>query len=282
MIEKNTGNRLLINILFKSFVIGLSLLAIVPLILILFYIFKQGIASVNWEFLTSIPKPLGEEGGGIANGIAGTFILLLLASILALPTGIMAGIFMAENNKSPLAYGVRICVEILHGIPSIVIGIIAYLWLVKPIGTFSAFSGGVALAVIMLPVIVRTAEETLKLIPTSLKEASYGLGAPYYLTVLKVILPAGMGGIITGGLLGMARIAGETAPLLFTAFGNSFMSTDLFKPISSLPLIIFNYGRSPYEEWLSLAWGGSFILVAFVFIVNLTAKGISHRWKVTF
>ncbi|MBD3322639.1 MAG: phosphate ABC transporter permease PstA [Chitinivibrionales bacterium] len=282
MKKENAGMRRATDAFFKSTVIVLSLIALVPLFIILFYVFRQGIASINWEFLTHIPRPIGEVGGGIANGIAGTGILLLLASALALPAGIMTGIFIAEKQNSPVAYAARICVEILHGIPSIVIGIIAYLWFVKPAGGFSALSGGIALAIMMLPVVVRTTEETLKLIPPSLKEASFGLGAPYYLTILKVVLPAGMGGIITGALVSIARIAGETAPLLFTAFGNSFMNINILKPISSLPLIIFNYARSSYEEWHSIGWGASFILVVFVLIMNLAAKIISRKWKTAF
>ena len=172
--------------------------------------------------------------------------------------------------------------EILQGIPSIVIGIIAYAWIVITLGTFSAFSGGIALSIMMLPVIVRATEETLKLIPDTLKEASLSLGVPYYRTILKVILPAGASGIATGVLISVARIAGETAPLLFTAFGNPFMEMNVLKPVNSLPLLIFNYATSPYPEWHALAWGASFVLVFFVLALNFFAKVVTRKWKVQF
>ncbi len=172
--------------------------------------------------------------------------------------------------------------EILQGIPSIVIGIIAYAWIVVKIGTFSALSGGIALAVMMLPVIVRATEETLKLIPENLKEASLALGVPYSKTILKVIVPAGLTGILNGILLGVARIAGETAPLLFTAFGSPFMNLNIFKPVDSLPLMIFNYATSPYPEWHAMAWGASFVLVVLVLSVNFFTKVISKKWRVRF
>ena len=177
---------------------------------------------------------------------------------------------------------VMLCVEVLQGIPSIVIGIIAYIWVVKPMGTFSALSGGAALAIMMLPVIVRSTEETLNLIPDTLREASLSLGVPYYSTVLKVVLPAGISGILTGILLSVARIAGETAPLLFTAFGSPFMNYNLLKPINSLPLLIFNYATSPYPEWHSLAWGASLVLVTFVLAANIISKMFSRKWKIQF
>ncbi len=267
---------------FKAGVIFLSFLLILPLLLILYYILKNGISTINWQFLTRLPKPVGEVGGGISNAIIGTVILIIVSCVLSIPLGVGAGIYLSENRRGKLPYLVRLCVEILQGIPSIIIGIIAYIWVVLRIGTFSAFSGGVALAIMMLPVIVRTTEETLKLIPDTLKEASLALGVPYYKTILKVILPAGFSGILTGILLSIARIAGETAPLLFTAFGNPFMNFNVFKPVNSLPLLIFNYATSPYPEWHSLAWGASFVLIAFVLALNLISKRVSRKWKVQF
>jgi phosphate transport system permease protein len=231
-----------------------SVLSIVPLLFILLYIITNGIAVINWQFLTELPKPVGEIGGGMA-----------------------AGIHLSEQRTGRLAYAVRLSAEVLHGIPSIVIGIIAYIWLVVPMGIFSALSGGIALGIMMLPVIVRTTEETLKLIPETLKEASLALGVPYYRTMLKVILPAGLSGILTGILLSIARISGETAPLLFTAFGSPFMDVNILKPVNSMPLLIFNYATSPYPEWHALAWGASFVLVVFVLALNILAKVISRR-----
>jgi len=274
--------RMIADVSFKMVVVILSFATIVPLLLILFYIVKQGITSINWQFLTRLPGPVGETGGGISNALIGTLILILISCLFAVPLGIFAGIYLEEHRRTRFAYLVRLCVEVLQGTPSIVIGIIAYLWIVIRMGSFSALSGGIALGIMMLPVIVKTTEETLKLIPYSLREASLALGVPYYRTILKVIVPAGLSGIITGILLSVARIAGETAPLLFTAFGSPFMSMNVFKPMNSLPLLIFNYATSPYPEWHSLAWGASFVLVALVLALNIIARMVARRWKVQF
>lgn len=268
--------------LFKGGVILLSALSMVPLLLILAYIVSNGAAAVNWRFLTNLPRPVGDAGGGISNALIGTGILILLACVIAIPLGVGTGIFLSEYRKSRLSYAVRLCADVLQGVPSIVIGIIAYAWLVLRAGGFSAMSGGVALGIMMLPVVIKSTEETLKLIPDTLREASLALGVPYHRTVLKVILPAGAGGIVTGVLIGVARIAGETAPLLFTAFGSPFMSYDVLKPMSSLPLVIFNYATSPYPEWHSLAWGASFVLVVFVLGLNIIAKVVTRKWKIQF
>jgi len=237
---------------------------------------------INWDFLTQLPKPVGEWGGGISNALIGTFLLVIIASIFSIPIGILTGIFLSEYRNGQLAYLTRLCTEILQGIPSIVIGIIAYIWLVIPLGSFSALSGGIALGLMMLPVIIMATEETLKLIPDSLREASLALGVSYPRTVLKVILPAGFSGIITGILLGTARIAGETAPLLFTAFGSPYMNYNILKPINSLPLVIFNYASSPYPEWHKLAWGASLVLIILTLILNLFTKLVTKKWKIQF
>jgi len=267
---------------FKAVIILFAAVTIFPLLLILLYIGLNGGAAIDWQFLTSLPKPVGEVGGGISNAIVGTVILIVIASLIAVPLGVFSGIYLYEKQQRRLASLVRLSVEILQGIPSIVIGIIAYAWIVVTLGTFSALSGGIALSIMMLPVIVRATEETLKLIPDTLKEASLSLGVPYYRTVLKVILPAAASGIVTGIIISIARIAGETAPLLFTAFGNSFMEVNIFKPVNALPLLIFNYATSPYPEWHALAWGASFILVFFVLAMNIFAKVVTKRWKVRF
>lgn len=268
--------------LFLFFVLLFAVSSIVPLFFIIFYLTKEGISAINWHFLVNLPKPIGETGGGISNAIVGTFLLVILASAFAIPIGIGAGVYLFEFRRNKLADVIRLSVDILQGIPSIVIGIIAYLWVVKRMGSFSALSGGIALGVMMLPIVIKSTEETLKLIPYSLKEASLALGVSYPRTILKVILPAGLSGILTGVLISIARIAGETAPLLFTAFGNPFMNINLFKPINSLPLLIYNYATSPYPEWHKLAWGASFILIVFVLLLNFIAKGIAKRWKVQF
>jgi phosphate transport system permease protein len=212
----------------------------------------------------------------------GTAILVALACVVAVPLGIGTGIFLSENRKGRLPSVVRLLADVLQGVPSIVIGIVAYAWIVLTMGRFSAVSGGVALGIMMLPVVIKATEETLKLIPDTLREASLALGVPYHRTVLKVVLPAGLGGIMTGILIGVARIAGETAPLLFTAFGSPYMDVNIFKPIASLPLVIFNYATSPYPEWHSLAWGASFVLVVLVLGLNLIAKAVTRRWTVRF
>ncbi|MGA2959375.1 MAG: phosphate ABC transporter permease PstA [Thermodesulfobacteriota bacterium] len=281
-IETSVHRRIWIDKFFKGLIILLSLGSIVPMLLILFLITKNGISVVNWEFLSQLPKPVGEIGGGISNAILGTLWLILLSFIFSVPLGIFAGIFLSEYRAGRLAYLTSLSIEILQGIPSIVIGIIAYVWVVLPMGSFSALSGGVALGIMMLPVIVMATAETLKLIPDSLREASLALGVSYPRTIMKVILPAGLSGILSGILLGIARVTGETAPLLFTAFGSPFMNQNILKPINSLPLTIFNYATSPYPEWHTLAWGASFVLITFVLGLNLITKLVTKKWKVQF
>lgn len=281
-VEKQIVFRNKKNKAFKGIIIAVTILATLPLLFILFYIFKQGIAAINWDFFTNMPKPVGEAGGGIANALVGTILILLVSCVLAIPTGIIIGIYLSEETKSKLAYYCRLSVDVLQGIPSIVIGIIIYEWVVRPLGGFSAFSGSMALALMMLPSIIKSTEETLKLLPGSLKEASLALGVPYYKTILKIIVPTGLGGITAGVILSIARVIGETAPLLFTSFGNAFMTTDIFKPMSSLPLIIFNYATSPYADWHQLAWGASLLLILMVLLLNVITKIVQHKWKVQF
>jgi len=274
--------RILYDKLFKTTVVLLTFCSILPMFFILFFITSKGISVINWRFLTQLPKPVGEIGGGISNAIIGTLMLIGIGTAFSVPVGILTGIFLSESREGKLASLTRLCVETLQGVPSIVIGIIAYIWLVVSMGSFSALSGGVALGLMMLPVIITATEETLKLIPGSLKEASLALGVSYPRTILKVILPAGLSGIATGVLLSIARVAGETAPLLFTAFGSPFMNLNILKPVNSLPLMIFNYATSPYPEWHKLAWGASFILIVFVLGLNLLTKVVTKRWKVQF
>ena len=267
---------------FTAIVVLFSFLSMVPLLLILMYIIGNGVSSLSWEFLVELPKPVGEQGGGIANAIVGSLLLVAIASLPAIPLGVSVGIYLSEHSAGRISTLARLAVEVLHGTPSVVIGIIVYLWLVMTMGRFSALSGGIALGIMMLPVIVRTTEETLKLIPDSLKEASLALGVPYHRTILKVILPAGLSGIMTGVMIGVARIAGETAPLLFTAFGNPFSNWNITKPVNALPLLIYNYATSPYPEWHAIAWGASCVLVGLVLMLNIVARIIARRWKVQF
>ena len=265
---------------FQALTVLLSVACVVPLIFILIYIIQAGITKINWHFLTNLPKPVGESGGGIANALVGSIIIIFVASLIAIPFGILCGIYLSENKKSKLAYWCRLCIDILQGVPSIVIGIVAYFWLVKPLGGFSAVSGSVALAIMMLPIVVRSTEETLLLLPDSLREAAYALGMPFHRVILKVIVPCGVSGILSGVMLSIARITGETAPLLFTAFGNPYLSTNILKPMQSLPLLIFNYATSPYNDWHDLAWGASCILLIWVLSLNIFTKIITRRWKV--
>jgi phosphate transport system permease protein len=265
---------------FQILTIVLSFSCVLPLIAILLYIIRAGITKINWHFLTHVPKPVGEAGGGIANALLGSVIIIFVAAAVAIPLGILCGIYLSESRKGRLAYWCRLCVDILQGVPSIVIGIVAYFWLVKPLGSFSALSGSAALAMMMLPIIIRSTEETLKLLPDTLKEAAFALGMPFHRVILKVIVPCGISGILSGVMLSIARIAGETAPLLFTAFGNPYLSTNVAKPMQSLPLLIFNYATSPYNDWHDLAWGASLILLVFVLLLNISTKLITRKWKV--
>ena len=265
---------------FQVLIYVLAFACVIPLLAILFFIIKAGITKVNWHFLVNIPKPVGETGGGIANALVGSIIIILVAAVIAIPIGILAGVYLSENRKSRLAYWTRLSTDILQGVPSIVIGIVAYFWLVKPLRGFSALSGSAALAIMMLPIVVRSTEETLKLLPPSLKEAALALGMPFHRVIFKVVIPVGVSGILSGVMLSIARITGETAPLLFTAFGNPYLSLKLTKPMQSLPLLIFNYATSPYNDWHDLAWGASLILLLWVLFLNIFTKIITRKWKV--
>jgi len=268
------------SIIFKSVIVFLAFVITIPLIVVLLYIIKQGVTQVNWHFLTNVPAPVGEPGGGISNALVGSLIIVAMSAVIAIPVGILAGIYLSENANTKLAYYSGLCVDILQGVPSIVVGIVVYFWIVKPLGTFSAISGSVALAIMMLPIVIRSTEQTLKLLPDSLKEAGLSLGVPYYRVILKVIVPCGFAGILSGIMLSIARIIGETAPLLFTAFGNPYLSTAITKPMQSLPLLIFNYATSPYDDWHNLAWGASFILLMFVLLLNIFTKLITRKWNI--
>ncbi len=264
----------------QAVIVGLAFAVTLPLLLIILYIFRQGITRINWTFLTHIPKPVGEPGGGIVNALLGSMIIVVVASVIAIPIGILCGIYLSENKTSKLSYWSRLCVDVLQGVPSIVIGIVVYFWIVKPLGTFSALSGSIALAIMMLPIMIRSTEETLKLIPSTLKEAGLALGLPYHRVMLRIIVPCGISGILSGVMLAIARIAGETAPLLFTAFGNPFLSLSITKPMQSLPLLIFNYATSPYDDWHDLAWGAALILLFTVLLLNIITKLTTRRWNV--
>lgn len=247
-------------------------MATVPLLLILAYLLQRGTATLGTEFFTSMPQPVGEAGGGMANAIVGTLMLVAVAVSIGLPVGVGAGLYLAEHRAGKLASVARFLTDVLNGLPSIVMGIFAWELLVRPFGHFSALAGGVALGAMMIPMVTRTTEEMVRLVPDSLREAALALGYPRWRTSLRIVLRTAMGGVVTGALVSIARVAGETAPLLFTAFGNQFWSTNLTEPIAALPLQIFTYAISPYEEWHAQAWSGALVLVGIVSVVSLVAK----------
>lgn len=253
-----------------------AVIATLPLLFILFHLLKSGAASVHWTFFTQNPKPVGEAGGGMANAIAGTLILVSLATLMGLPIGVGAGLYLVERNGTRLATAVRFLSDVLNGLPSIVMGIFAWEFLVRPVGHFSALSGSVALAAMMVPMVTRTTEEMVRLVPGSLREAALALGFSRARTALTVVLRTAGAGIVTGALVAIARIAGETAPLLFTAFGNQFSSVALDRPIAALPLQIYAYALSPYDDWHAQAWAGSLVLITLVLIISLAARAATR------
>jgi phosphate transport system permease protein len=239
------------------------ILVLAPLIAIFGYLMYRGIGSINWAFLTQTPKPVGEEGGGMANAIVGSGFILGIASLIGVPFGIGAGIYLAEFGRNRFGSAIRFTADVLNGVPSIVIGIVGWSIMVRGHG-FSALAGGVALAIMMVPTISRTTEEMLLLVPTAMREAAYGLGIPRWRTTLSITLRTATSGVITGIMLAFARIAGETAPLLFTAFGNTFWNWKATQPTAALPLQIYVYANSPYDDWHRQAWAGSFVLIVLI------------------
>ena len=273
--ERTAGTlfrRRAVNWIMQGVVLVAAVLTTLPLIFILFHLVREGASALNPAFFTQMPKPPGEAGGGMANAIVGTLILIGIACALGLPIGIGAGLYLAEFRGTRLANVVRFLADVLNGLPSIVLGIFAWQFLVRPLGHFSAIAGGIALAAMMVPMITRTTEEMVRLVPTALKEAAMALGYSRARTSLTVVLRTAMAGIVTGVLVAVARIAGETAPLLFTAFGNSFWSLQLDQPIAAMPLQIFSFAISPYDDWRRLAWAGSLILIVLVFIISVAAR----------
>lgn len=249
-----------------------AVIVVIPLILIFFYLLSTGAGAINLDFFTQLPAPVGESGGGMANALLGTLFLVLLAGGIGIPLGMGAGVFLAEAQSSPLANAVRFTADVMNGIPSIVVGIFVWSWVVVTMGRFSMLAGGIALGIMLLPMITRTTEEMVRLVPKELKEGGIALGFTRWRTTLGIILPAARSGILTGILVALARIAGETAPLLFTAFGNPFWEWRLNEPISALPLLIYQYAISPYDEWHRLAWAAALVLIGLVLMVSLAAR----------
>lgn len=276
---RSLGRRRVVNALMVGVMYAATLLAVLPLVLILWHLAREGASSLSLDFFTRMPKPVGEPGGGMGNAIAGTLLLLGIASAIGLPIGIGAGLYLADQRGSRLAATVRFLSDILNGLPSIVMGIFAWQFLVRPLGHFSATAGGIALGAMMIPLITRTTEEMIRLVPTSLREAALALGYTRWRTSLTVVLRTALPGIVTGALIAVARIAGETAPLLFTAFGNQFWSLALDQPISALPLQIFNYAISPYDAWHRLAWAGALVLIALILVISLSARYVTRAQR---
>ena len=263
----NTALRTAINHLVSGLAILATILVLVPLVAILFYLVYKGARSLNWAFFTHVPAPVGEEGGGMANAIVGSGIILTLASAIGIPIGIAAGVYLAEFGRGKmLGNAVRFTADVLNGVPSIVMGISIWALVVRPQGHFSAFAGGLALGIMMIPTVTRTTEEMLAIVPHAIREAALGLGVPKWRTVISVALRTASPGIITGCMLAFARVAGETAPLLFTALGNQFWSVRINEPIAALPLQIFVYAMSPYDEWHRLAWAGALVLIVLIMV----------------
>jgi phosphate transport system permease protein len=269
--------RRIVSSLFVVFCASAVLVALMPLVLILFFVVSQGIQALNLEFFTHMPQPVGELGGGMANAITGTLILVALAALMAVPIGVISGVYMAEYAGSRLASAIRFAADTLNGVPSIVIGVFAYGVAVLPFKQFSALAGGFALGVMMIPIIARTTEELLLLVPSAIREGALALGATRARAVFTVVLPSAAPGIVTGVVLALARIAGETAPLLFTSFNNRFFTASLTQPIASLTVQVFTYAVSPYEDWHRQAWAGALVLVGIVLFCSLAARFATRR-----
>jgi phosphate transport system permease protein len=255
------------------------LLALVPLVLVLFYVLKQGLTSLNWAFFTHMPAPVGEAGGGMANAMVGSLMVTGIAALGAIPVGVVAGIYAAEYRGTRLASATRFAADTLNGVPSIVVGLFAYTIAVLPFRRFSALAGGFALAIMMLPLVMRTTEELLLLVPPTLREGALALGATRARAVLTVVVPAALPGILTGILLALARVSGETAPLLFTAFNNGYFSTDPRQPISTLTVQVYTYANSAYNDWHRQAWAGALVLVMMVLTCSLLARFATARME---
>ena len=277
MMMQVSPKRRIVNAVMLSLSGLCTILVIVVLFFILGYLFVHGLKSLNLAFFTQLPKPSGEVGGGMANAIVGSGKVLLLATLIGVPIGFLAGVFLAEYSGRSFAFIIRYTVDLLNGVPSIVIGIVTYALVVQPMKHFSALAGGAALGIMMIPIAVRTAEEFLRAVPNSMREAAMALGATKAKTIFTVVVPAALSGLLSGMMLNLARVAGETAPLLFTALGNMFWSHGWLQPIATLPVMIYNYAIAPEEDLHQQAWAAGFVLLALVLAINVTARMIIAR-----
>ncbi len=268
-----------VNVIMLAFAGLTTIIVVAPLIWILAYVVKAGLPAINLAFFTQLPTPVGVPGGGLANALVGSLITVGLGALIAAPVGVLTGIYAATHPNTPFGLSIRFGTDVISGVPSIVMGIFAYTLVVLPQRHFSALSGGIVLSFIMVPIIIRTTEEMIKLVPNSLREGSLALGAAEWKTSLSVILPAALNGVLTGLMLAIARAAGEAAPMLFTAFGNPFMNTDINQPIATLPHTIFTYAIAPYADWHTKAWGTALVLIALVLLLNILARLIVW-WRV--
>jgi len=274
--DKPTNRRRITNAIMLGLLSVAAIVATLPLILIIFHLLKSGLSSMQLSFFTQVPAPPGRSGGGMANAIVGTVMLIGMACAFGLPVGIGAGLYLSEYRGSRLATAVRFLCDVLNGLPSIVIGIFAWELLVRPVRHFSAISGAVALAAMMIPLLTRTTEEMIRTVPNSLREAALALGYSRWRTSLAIVLRTALPGIVTGALVAVARIGGETAPLLFTSFGNHFWSLSPGAPIAALPLQIYEYAKSPYDDWHAQAWAGALVLLALVLVMSLIARFVTR------
>ena len=268
--------RILLDRIARGACVAATLLALLPLASVLIYVTAKGVGGLTWELFTELPKPVGEVGGGFGNAMLGTLLLVGLACAVSIPIGVLSGLYLSELGATRLGKAVRFSADVMSGVPSIAVGIFVYTLVVLSMRRFSALAGGIALGILMLPTITRTTEELLKLVPDSLREAGLALGVPKWRVILQVVLRTGAPGIATGVMLAVARAAGETAPLLFTAFGNRFWSTSLDKPIASLPVQIFTYAVSPYDDWHRQAWAAALVLIAMVLVLNVGARLLTY------
>lgn len=264
------------TLLMQGVACACALLVVAPLGLVFFHLVRSGFGSLSLDFFTHLPRPVGEVGGGMANGIVGTFELLGLAALIGVPVGVLGGVYLSEYGGSRLNWWIRFGADILNGVPSIIWGIVVYALVVMPMKRFSAWAGGIVLGMMMIPLIMRTSEEVLLLVPGGYREAALALGIARWRMIAQIVVRTALKGIVTGVLLAMARVAGETAPLLFTAFGNRFWNHNLSDPIAALPLQIFNYAISPYDDWHRQAWAGALVLLLLITVINVSVRVLTR------